>query len=300
MLRQATPKDLELLKTHLSESHLVLQGIEEHLAHFWLLFENNTLVASAGLEIYGTVALLRSVAVAKNKRGLGFGKQILEKTLEYASSLGVQELILLTETAPDYFKKLGFLPIPQKQAPVAARASVEFRGACADSAVVMHCFLMQIRTAQLTDAVQITQIYNQGIEDKIATFETKPRLESDILEWFNPTYSFLVAVRGQSVLGFIRASSYRSRDCYARIAEYSIYVAREAQGQGIGDALMAAFIPELQQKGFSKVLSRIFPENLASLALCTKHGFRVVGVYQKHAQLDGVWRDCVIVERLLV
>jgi L-amino acid N-acyltransferase YncA len=300
MLRQAMPSDLEGLKTHLRQAKLVLAGIEEHLEHFWLLFEDDQLLASAGLEMYGSVALLRSVAVSAKKRNLGLGKQILQQVLEYASSLGVQEMVLLTETAPNYFKKFGFQSMTQEKAPKAVQASVEFQGACADSAILMHRFLIQVRAAQPSDATRVTQIYNQGIKDRIATFETMPRQEHDILKWFNPTYPFLVAVRGQEVLGFIRASSYRSRDCYARIAEYSVYVAREAQGQKIGDALMAAFILVLQEKGFSKVLSRIFPENTASLALCAKHGFRQVGVYQKHAVLDGVWRDCVIVERLLV
>jgi L-amino acid N-acyltransferase YncA len=67
----------------------------------------------------------------------------------------------------------------------------------------------------------------------------------------------------------------------------------------VGDQLIEAFIPALEQAGFWKVLSRIFPENEASRALCRRHGFREVGVYEKHAQLDGVWRDVVIVERLI-
>jgi L-amino acid N-acyltransferase YncA len=65
------------------------------------------------------------------------------------------------------------------------------------------------------------------------------------------------------------------------------------------DALMGEFLPALERAGFWKVLSRIFPENVASLALCRRHGFREVGLYQKHARLDGVWRDVVIVERSL-
>ena len=66
-----------------------------------------------------------------------------------------------------------------------------------------------------------------------------------------------------------------------------------------GDALMRAFIPACERAGLWKVLSRIFPENGASRALCARHGFREVGTYEKHAQLDGVWRDVVIVERVI-
>jgi L-amino acid N-acyltransferase YncA len=156
-----------------------------------------------------------------------------------------------------------------------------------------------IRPAHPDDATQIAEIYNHGIADRIATFETEPRQPDDLLGWFSDKYPFLVFVQAGVVLGFVRASSYRERQCYAGIAEYSVYVSRTARGQGVGDALMAAFLPALQQAGFWKVLSRIFPENTASLALCQKHGFKQVGVYEKHAQLDGVWRDVVIVEKVL-
>ena len=71
------------------------------------------------------------------------------------------------------------------------------------------------------------------------------------------------------------------------------------RGQGVGAALMTAFIPACERAGLWKLLSRIFPENTASRALCARFGFREVGIYEKHAQLDGVWRDVVIVERLL-
>lgn len=78
-----------------------------------------------------------------------------------------------------------------------------------------------------------------------------------------------------------------------------MYVTAHARGRGIGDAVMAAFIPACAAAGHWKVRSHIFPENAASRALCARHGFREVGVYEKHARLDGGWRDVVIVERLL-
>ncbi len=157
-----------------------------------------------------------------------------------------------------------------------------------------------VRPASSTDAAQITEIYNAGIRARIATFETRERTVHEILEWFGaPQYPCLVATRADEVLGWIRASGYRPRECYAGIAEYSVYVAPEATGQWVGDALMSAFLPALTAAGFWKVLSRIFPENHASLALCQRHGFREVGVYVRHARLEGVWKDTVIVEKLL-
>ncbi len=101
-------------------------------------------------------------------------------------------------------------------------------------------------------------------------------------------------MEGDAVVGWAAASGYRARTCYAGIAEYSIYVATSHHGCGVGRALMPVFLRALEAAGFWKVLSRLFPENGASRALCNRFGFREVGVYRQHAQLDGVWRDVVI------
>jgi L-amino acid N-acyltransferase YncA len=159
---------------------------------------------------------------------------------------------------------------------------------------------MEIRAAQPGDAPAMAEIYNQGIRGRMATFETRERSADDIEAWFtSERHPILVAEHEGQVIGFVAASSYRPRECYRGIAEFSIYVRESARGMRVGDRLMAAFIPALEQAGFWKVLSRIFPENEASRALCRRHGFREVGVYEKHAQLDGAWRDVVIVERLV-
>lgn len=157
-----------------------------------------------------------------------------------------------------------------------------------------------IRTAAPGDAARIAEIYNEAIRERVATFETREQTAEDVLGWLrDPRYPALVAEADREVVGWVSASGYRERECYAGIAEFSVYVARAARGRGVADALMKAFLPALEAAGFWKVLSRIFPENAASRALCARHGFREVGVYEKHARLDGVWRDVVIVERLL-
>ena len=159
---------------------------------------------------------------------------------------------------------------------------------------------IHVRPARPGDAPAITAIYNEGIRGRQATFETRERTVADVLPWFeNPRHPVLVAEAGGRRVGWVAASTYRARDCYAGIAEFSVYVAGDVRGRGVGDALMAAFLPACAEAGLWKVLSRIFPENAASRALCARHGFREVGVYEKHAQLDGAWRDVVIVERLL-
>ena len=162
---------------------------------------------------------------------------------------------------------------------------------------------LRIRPAEPRDAAAIAGIYNEGIRGRGATFETTERSADDVLRWFAPTgrvsRPFLVADRAGDVLGWVRASEYRSRACYDGVVEFSVYVAARARGHRVGDALMARFVDACAASGIWKILSRIFPENTASRSLCMRHGFREVGTYERHAQLDGVWRDVVIVERLI-
>jgi L-amino acid N-acyltransferase YncA len=155
------------------------------------------------------------------------------------------------------------------------------------------------RFATLSDADAIARIYNQGIEDRVATFETRLRTPDDIRGWFDGVHPVVIVERAEQVIAFAATSTYRPRDCYAGIAEFSVYVAREARGQGAGRLAMQALIEAAEAAGFWKLLSRVFVENDASRALLLGLGFREVGVYEKHAQLDGIWRDVVIVERLL-
>lgn len=158
---------------------------------------------------------------------------------------------------------------------------------------------LAVRSADIADCAAIARIYNQGIDARIATFETRHRTPEDIAAWLGTRYPVIVVTRNDEVVGFAAASTYRPRDCYAGIAEYSVYVANHAQGIGVGRVALTALIAAAEAAGFWKLVSRIFPENTASLALARKVGFREVGVYEKHAQLDGVWKDVVIVERLL-
>jgi L-amino acid N-acyltransferase YncA len=158
------------------------------------------------------------------------------------------------------------------------------------------------RLAELRDAPAIAQIYNQGIEDRTATFETEPRT-AEVVEGLlcarTDRYPAVVVEDGTNVLGFAWTSEYRPRSAYAGVAEFTIYVARAARGQGVGRLALSALVAEAEERGFWKLVSRIFPENMASRRLCAALGFREVGVYRRHGQLDGRWRDCVIVERLL-
>lgn len=164
----------------------------------------------------------------------------------------------------------------------------------------MDAATIMVRPATRDDAGAIARIYNEGIRGRGATFETRERSADDVAAWFDDSrFPILVAVEHGAVVGWAAASTYRARACYAGIAEYSIYVATTHHGRGVGRRLMPAFLDALAAAGFWKVLSRLFPENTASRALCRRFGFREVGIYEKHGQLDGVWKDVVIVERLL-
>ena len=158
---------------------------------------------------------------------------------------------------------------------------------------------MRARAATPADAAAIARIYNDGIDERVATFETRHRAAADVERWFDGRHPIVVVEDHGGVLAFASTSDYRPRDCYAGIAEFSVYAAREARGRGAGRMAMLALIDAAHAAGFWKLVSRVFVENTASRALLRSVGFREVGRYERHAQLDGVWRDVVIVERRL-
>ncbi len=158
---------------------------------------------------------------------------------------------------------------------------------------------LQVREARVADCEAIAAIYNEGIEDRIATFETRLRTPADIAAWFDGRYPCVVVTEGERITAFSAASMYRPRECYAGIAEFSVYVARAARGRGAGRMAMQGLLAAAAGAGFTKLVSRVFPENTDSLRLLGSLGFREVGVYRHHGRLDGIWRDVVIVEKLL-
>ena len=161
---------------------------------------------------------------------------------------------------------------------------------------------MTTRLATPTDAAAIAEIYNEGIADRIATFETEPRTPQQMATQLSEKadrFPTIVVEQDGRVIAWASAGPYRTRAAYAGVAEHSVYVARPARGKGAGRVVLEALCKAYAERGFWKIVSRIFPENTASLALHERCGFRVVGVYQRHGKLEGAWRDCVIVERLL-
>ena len=159
---------------------------------------------------------------------------------------------------------------------------------------------MKTRDAAADDAAAIARIYNEGIDDRVATFETRHRTADDVVQWFDGRHPVVVVEDdGGEVIAFAATSIYRPRDCYTGIAEFSVYAARAARGLAAGRMAMEALFTAARDAGFWKLVSRVFVENAASRGLLRAIGFREVGVYERHARLDGEWRDVVIVEKLI-
>lgn len=136
LFRTAAASDWPAVAALLQRHALPLEGAQAHLENFIVAVNGKgELEGVAGLERYGEVGLLRSVAVAERRRGIGAA--LVERILELARSLGMQQVVLLTTTAADYFPRFGFQRIERSEAPAAVHASAEFQGACPASATVM-------------------------------------------------------------------------------------------------------------------------------------------------------------------
>ncbi len=153
-----------------------------------------------------------------------------------------------------------------------------------------------MRPARPEDAAAWAEIYNQGIEERQATFETRLRSPEDLAALIERT---IVAESDGRVVAWAGITPYSTRDAYAGVGEFSIYVDRAARGGGVGRRLLGELCDFAESLGFHKLTSKIFPENEASLALMRSCGFRDLGIHRRHARLDAEWRDVVVVERLL-
>jgi phosphinothricin acetyltransferase len=142
----------------------------------------------------------------------------------------------------------------------------------------------------------VVKIYKSGIETKNATFE------SQVPDWktWDKAHRIdcrLVAKIENKILGWAALSNVSSRCVYSGVAEVSIYVDINCKGQGIGDKLMEALINESESNNIWTLQAGIFPENISSIKLHQKHGFRIVGIRERIGKMDNIWRDVTILER---
>lgn len=161
---------------------------------------------------------------------------------------------------------------------------------------------LTMRHATEVDIPAITRIYNEGISDRIATLETELRTEDERRSWLRgrgERYPVFVAEHGTEVVGWASINPFNPRAAYRYVADFSIYVARDARGKGVGSQLLAAIIDEARRLGYHKLVLAGFPFNAAGIHLYRRFGFREVGVYREQGVLDGRWVDVVVMELLL-
>ncbi len=159
-----------------------------------------------------------------------------------------------------------------------------------------------VRQAGPDDAGTIAVIYNQGIEDRVATLETEPRTADERRGWLaarGPRHPVLVAESGGEVVAWASLNPFNPRPAYDHVADFSIYIERGRQGRGVGRRLLAALVERAQALGYHKMVLAAFPFNKAGMALYERLGFTTVGVYREQGRLDGVWVDVILMERLL-
>jgi len=160
----------------------------------------------------------------------------------------------------------------------------------------------EIRNLVPEDASVIAGIYNDAVSKRLATFDDSltsvAAIEADLRASL-PTHPGLAIAMDNAVIGYAVSSPHSSYEPYRGIAKFSVYVSATYRGHGFGRLLLAELVGRCRAAGFDKLLSRILAENAASRALCASLGFREVGTYERHARLDGAWRDVIIVEKLL-
>jgi phosphinothricin acetyltransferase len=181
----------------------------------------------------------------------------------------------------------------------------------------------RLRPATGHDAAAIALIYNQGIEDRLATLETELRTADERRQWLSgrsPRHPVIVAetteptepetaanrpptsqagLAGPATTGWGSLNPFSTREAYRFVADFSVYVERGWRGKGVGRALLARLIELGREHGYHKLVLSAFPFNKAGVALYETLGFRTVGIYREQGLLDGQWVDTIIMEKLL-
>jgi phosphinothricin acetyltransferase len=156
-----------------------------------------------------------------------------------------------------------------------------------------------IRPAERADAERLAEIFNEGVEDRVATFETQLAGPGDAVRWIE-TDLVLVAERDEAIVGWAKASPYTDRHhYYDGVREATMYVAREARRTGIGRKLLDSLADAATAAGIHKLVGKIFTSNEPSITMVAELGWREVGVHERHGTLDGEWKDVLVVEKLL-
>jgi L-amino acid N-acyltransferase YncA len=158
---------------------------------------------------------------------------------------------------------------------------------------------LRLRVATQSDAATIAEIFNQGVEDRVATFETHPATADDAALWISDDL-VVVGERDDEIIGWAKAGAYADRhDYYDGVREATLYVERGSRRTGAGRRLLAGLADAASDAGAHKLVGKIFTSNKPSIALVAGLGWREVGVHDRHGTLDGEWKDVLVVEKLL-
>ncbi len=161
---------------------------------------------------------------------------------------------------------------------------------------------MLIREASLQDIESIMNIYNEGIEDRVATLETETKDLAYMEGWFHnhsERYKVLVAEEAGEVVGWASLNPYNNRCAYTGVADLSVYIARDSRGKGIGSKLLTALDEAAHENGFHKIILFTFPFNELGQKLYQKQGYRQVGIFKNQGVLEGKFVDVMAMEKLL-
>ena len=159
-----------------------------------------------------------------------------------------------------------------------------------------------LRPATAADAAAICRIYNQGIEDRLATLETELRSPDERRQWLatrGPRHPVFVAETDEMVVGWSSLNVYNPRPAYRYVADFSIYIERGWRGKGVGRRLLEQLIEQARALDYHKMMLSTFPFNASGVALYERMGFTRAGVFHEMGQLDGRWVDTLIMEKLL-
>jgi L-amino acid N-acyltransferase YncA len=163
--------------------------------------------------------------------------------------------------------------------------------------------IFEMRVAHMTDIPQITKIYNEGIEDRVATLETRIRTNDEMSEWLKNRDDDhkVVVIQDESkfIIGWASLNVFNSRCCYNGVVDVSIYIDRNKRGKGLGKILMNYLIQTAKGQGFHKLVLSTFDYNEAGQRLYKSCGFREVGTYMNQGILDGEFVNVTIMEKLL-
>jgi phosphinothricin acetyltransferase len=159
-----------------------------------------------------------------------------------------------------------------------------------------------LRSAHAEDAEAVCLIYNQGIEDRVATLETELRTPEERREWMaarGPRHPVIVAESGGVLVGWGSLNVFNARPAYRHVADFSVYVERAWRGKGVGHRLLERLIEIAREIGYHKMVLSTFPTNAGGVRLYERLGFSRVGVYREQGMLDATWVDTLIMEKLL-